>query len=517
MTQESWTATVRGGKLLALSRETLRAPAGAEALQLPVGAIAPGFWDCHVHVASLAAAVRSGWLPEVSSVEELVARLRDHAVSNPEREGLFVRTANLEARCLAEGRLPTAADLDRAEAARPLVVADVNKAIGNTAAIRLAGLASETEPPGGLIGRDGSGRPTGIAWFAAKALLERLAAGPRPAAFAEDFVRGLSFLAERGVTVAVEATASIAEAEAIGELDAQGRLPCRVIVQLRASSEDRMAKLEGSALEFGQPLGPMSCIGPAKILFDGFVMHRTARALLPYRDEPENSGTYFNPPERLAALVRRAFARGFPVAVHVTGDAALCEAVEILGRERDRLGSRAPAGSYFIHGYFAPAGLPERMADLGIGLVVQPAFLYHWADTLERFVGPERTADFYALERLLAAGVRPAAGSDAPVADPDPFLGLYAATTRRSASGRAWGEEHRLPVATALKLYRESARGLFSWSGFPAEVEVGRDADFVVLDRDPAELPPAQMRRVGVLAAVVGGRLVAQPRVHGSR
>jgi len=86
-------------------------------------------------------------------------------------------------------------------------------------------------------------------------------------------------------------------------------------------------------------------------------------------------------------------------------------------------------------------------------------------------------------------GVTVAAGSDAPVAMPDPLLDLYAATTPRSANGRAWGEEHRLEVASALRLHRQSA----------------------------ADLPPGRLREVRVLAVVLGGRVVAQPSVQGSR
>jgi len=517
MPKDGWVAFVEKGRLVALARAS-EAPESRrrQAIALPPGVIAPGFWDCHVHVASLGAAVRCGYLAEVASVEGLVARASELAAARGERAGLHFRTPNLEARCLGEGRLPTAADLDRVKARRPLVIADVNKAIGNTAALRLAGLASETGHPAGIIERDASGSPTGVAWFGAKRRLERAVAGPSKS-FEEDFVAGLRFLAERGVTVAVEGSASIGEIETIRRLDAEGRLPCRLVAQVAASSEEQMAELERSTLEFGQPLGPMSRVGAAKIFFDGFVMHRTARLLSPYVGEPGNRGSYFNRPERLAELVRRAFARGFPVAVHVTGDAGLREAAEIVARERERRGTRAPEGSYFIHGYFAPPGLPERLAALEIGLVAQPAFLYHWADTLEGFVGPARTADFYPLDDLLSAGVRVAAGSDAPVADPDPLLGLYAATTRRSASGRVWGERHRLEVASALRLYRKSAGELFAWSGFPAEVREGHPADLLVLDKDPARVPPDELRDVRVLAVVVGGRVVAQPSVQGSR
>jgi len=484
---------VKGGRIAAIggSRDEAArlAPPGAEILELPDGCILPGFWDCHVHAASLGEAAAGCWLYDAGSVEEIVTRVAEYAALHPGEAVIACRAGNLEAAALAEGRLPTPADLDRAERARPVVISDVNKCAGNSAALAAAGFAE----------------PTGVAWFGEKARLEGLLSKRRAGDFAERFVAGLRVLAARGVTVAVEGYLSPPQIATVRRLDAEGRLACRVIAQVAASTEEQSRAFTESGLEFGEALGPMSRVGPAKVFFDRFVMHRSARMSQPYAGEPENFGGYFNPPEAFAARVRAAFGRGFPVAAHVTGDRGLAEAVEILAREMERGG---PAGSFIIHGYFAPEGLPERMAGLGLGLAAQPAFLHHWADTLERFVGRERAEHFYPLDRYLAAGVTVGASADAPIADPAPLLGLDAMATRRSASGRVWGEEHALPMEEALWLYGESAARLFAWSGLSARLEVGEPADLVVLGRDPREAKAEEAREIRVLAAVVGGRAI---------
>jgi len=499
---------VKGGRIAALgaSREEAEreAPAGSEILEFPHGWVRPGFWDCHVHVASLGATAAGCWLYDARSIEEIISRVAQYASQNLEKPVVAGRAANVDAATLAEGRLPTAQDLDRAERERPVIISDVNKCVGNSAALAAAGLTAHTpDPPGGEVERGKDGEPTGVVWFGARAALEKLLPRGRVVDFAERFSAGLQALAARGVTVAVDGYEGPEQIEAVRRLDAGGRLPCRVIVQVAASSEEQLRAFEASGLEFGGELGPMSRVGPAKLFFDQFVMHRTARMFGPYEGEPENLGGYFNPPEELPRRIRAAFARGFPVAVHVTGDRGIVEAADILARE---LGRGGPDGSFIIHGYFAPEGAPERMAELGIGLAAQPAFLYHWADTLERFVGRERTEHFYPLDRCLAAGVAVGASADAPIADPDPLLGLYAMTTRRSASGRVWGQQHALPMAQALELYTGSATRLFSWSGFPGLLAVGQQADFVVLDRNPMETKPEDVRSVRVLATFVAGR-----------
>ena len=463
-------------------------PVGADFLEFPGGCVLPGFWDCHVHIAWLGAMRAACWLFDARSISEIVQRVSRWAAAHPDAPAVPCRTANLEPAALAEGRMPAPADLDAVE--RPVVISDVNKCLGNTAALAAAGIdPAACDPPG-------------VLWFGEKSRLERILPPQRQGAFAERFEAGLHALAALGVTTAVEGYATPDEVAAIRRLDAEGRLPCRVIVQLAASTPEQVHAFEASGLEFAQPLGPLSQIGPAKIFYDQFAMHRTARMTQPYQDESANTGAYFNGPEAFAQRLQAARDRGFPVAVHVTGDAGLAEAVDAMAREGCR------EGSFIIHGYFVPEGTAARMAGLGIGLAAQPAFLYHWADTLERFVGTDRVDRFYPFDHYLAAGVAVGASADAPIADPDPLLGLYAATTRRSASGRTWGPDHALAMDAALTLYGESAARLFPSSGLSARLAIGEPADFVVLDRDPRTFDPADLRSIGILATFVAGRPV---------
>lgn len=492
------------------------APPGSTILDFPHACVLPGFWDTHVHVAAVGGTALACRLYHARSIAEIVDRLAEHAARNPTRPVLAARAGNLDPAALADGRLPAANDLDAAEQDRPVVLSDVNKCIGNTAALAAAGLTAATpDPPGGALDRHQDGRPTGVAWFSGgKALLEAMLPLPRPEEFADRFAAGLECLAERGITTAVEAQATVGQIDAIRQLDAEGRLACRVVVQPAASTDDQLRAFEASTLTFGEPLGPRSCLGPAKLFFDRFVMHRSARMTQPYAGQPENLGDYFTPPDQLAARLRAVLDRGFPAAIHVTGDRGVAEALEACTIELGRRGAAAPAGSYLIHAYLPPPGAPARMAELGIGLAAQPPFLYHWADTLARFLGRERAERFYPFDEYLAAGVTVAGGSDGPITDPDPLLSLHALTARQSASGRAWGPEHALSMDRALELHTGSAARLVAWSGLRGDLAVGAPADLVVLDRDP-RATPGDVRSIRVLATFVGGRETYRARADG--
>jgi len=483
---------IAGGCIAALgaSAEEVRrsAPAGAEVLGFPGGFVRPGFWDTHIHIARTGAAARFGpMLYEARSIAEMVERLADFARRHPKLPAIVARAGCLDERVLAEGRLPAAEDLDRADPGRPVAVVDVNKCVLNSRAAEAAGALPE-----------GPDWPVRVNRFLSQELMAQA-----PGGFAEDFRLGTEVLARRGVTCAVDGHTLAAQADAVRRLDADGLLGCRAIVHPATSWEGDLEDFQASGLSFGEELGPLSRVGPLKILYDLFVMHRTALMTRPYRGEPHNFGRRNIPPDGLRTRLAAARERGFPVAIHVTGDRGAAEAVEAFEAE---LARRVPAGSLLIHAYFPPEDLPDRMAALGMGLAAQPVFLRHWAETLERFVGWERIGDFNPLDDYLAAGVTVAAGSDAPICDFGPLAGIHAMVTRRSLSGREWGPAHAIPRKAALDLYAGSAARLFAWSHFPGSLEVGGPADFTVLDRDLATCRPEEIIGAKVLATYVAGR-----------
>ena len=219
----------------AVAREARR---GCEILHFPDGCVVPGFWDTHLHVASFGAAAAGCLLYDAASIEQIVERLADHAGRHPELRVVVGHAGNLDPAVLAEGRLPTAADLDRAERERPVLVTDVNKCIGNSAALAAAGLTG--------------GETSGVVWFGDKGLLGKLIPRARPEAFAEQLVAGLEALAARGITTVVDGYESPEQIATVRRLDAEGRLACRVIAQPAARSEAQLDALRASDLEFGR-------------------------------------------------------------------------------------------------------------------------------------------------------------------------------------------------------------------------------------------------------------------------
>jgi len=219
-----------------------------------------------------------------------------------------------------------------------------------------------------------------------------------------------------------------------------------------------------------------------KFFSDGSLGSRTARMRAPYLGYPDERGLWLTEPQELAAGLERARAHGFPVSVHAIGD----EAVSLVaGLNPERIEHVQ---------ILAPEDLPRIRAVASM----QPVHLLDDRLQSEQLLG-QRSSGYYRLRSLHAQGTRLSFGSDAPVASPDPWLGIHAACLRRLRGQEAWYPGECLDRLTALRAYTDG----MGWEGHHS-LEIGSVADFCVLDRDPLTCPwPSEIQ---VLRTVVAGQ-----------
>jgi predicted amidohydrolase YtcJ len=123
---------------------------------------------------------------------------------------------------------------------------------------------------------------------------------------------------------------------------------------------------------------------------------------------------------------------------------------------------------------------------------------------------PEHSDELYAYASWRRAGIRVAGSSDAPVITADPLIGIRDAVLRRTSGGRVLGPGEVLTVREALAMYTTEAAFAMHRERDIGSLEPGKLADFVVLDRNPLDVPPEQIPGIRVLATVVGGQTVFQ-------
>jgi predicted amidohydrolase YtcJ len=428
--------TVRGRAIAALDGE------GGESL--PDGAvILPGFTDSHVHLLTWASSLRELALAG-ESLDGVLEQVRGAAGNG------FVRGFGWH---FDDDGALTRSVLDAVAPDTPvaLLAHDYHSLWVNSAALALADAPLDVE--GGVVERDASGEPTGmLRETAAWAFRDRYVLPSRPEQL--DALReALPVLSSRGVTALHDKDGWIDCLGVVRELRASdGELPVRIWHSTPADNMDA----EGA--------------GYVKAFMDGTLGSRTARLI-------GGGGVEVTSREAFAQIVRDAAARRLPVAVHAIGDQAAPDALDAFEETREEWAGLRPRIEHAqcVH----PDDVP-RFAGLGVTASIQPSMAITDQHVAERLWG-DRLDRAYAYATLHRAGVRLAGGSDAPVEDLDPLLGI------RSAVLREWRPQERLTLDMALRAWTEVPAWLEGREHSHGRLAPGYAADLAILDRDPAD------------------------------
>ena len=520
-TGPGYTASVlwaQGGRIRALGGPELLAAAPPELPRTDLGGgwALPGFNDSHLHLLDVGRGLASVDLFGASGPADIAARcaafVRAHAV--PPGQAVYGNGWNQD---LFAGphALPTRADLDAAVPDHPLLLDRVcgHIMLCNTAALRAAGITSQTpDPPGGGIDRGPGGEPNGLLRDNAVALVRPLLPAETPAACAGRWRAALAHAAAHGLT-SVQ-TCDVRSRDwptvlaALEELDAQDALPLRLTLQCAMDTPEDLQALWDAGYRPGAH-GKRWKIGPLKLFLDGSLGARTAWLRGGYADAPGAHGLCCLPMAEALALARKADAAGMQVVAHAIGDGAMEEMLDIIETLNAPRGGANPLRHGVVHCQVTAPGQWDRLAALGAGALVQPIFLDYDHTIVTARCGAALAGTSYAFGDAVRRGLPVSYGTDAPVESLDPLRNLYAAVTRRPLSGGApWQPQQAVTRAQALFCYTQGS----AWQEF-AEAEKGRLApgllaDFTVLDRDYFTVPEADIPRLRVQATVTGGQVV---------
>jgi hypothetical protein len=467
---------------------------GPERIDLDGRCVVPGFTDSHVHFPTWAMAQHEVRLEGTTSVEEAVARVR---------EALGTGTGWLRGRGWRSGdwspaREPTRHDLDAIAPYRPvaLMARDSHSVWLNSAALAQAN--GDLQVPGGVVELDERGEPTGVlreesCWHFRDRYIETT-----DDEYVEAMRAGIKLAASRGVTAVHDKDGWLGALRFWQRLEAEGSLALRVWQSLPAEKADELA-----AVDVRGGLGsPLLKLGYLKAFMDGTLGSQTARML-------DGSGVEITSREGLEHFIRRAARAGFPIAVHAIGDRAnrdALDAFEATRAEWQPLGLRQRIEHAQL---LAPEDVP-RFAELGVAASEQFSHAPSDRDLADRFWG-ELDSEPYAFRSLLESGAVLVNGSDAPIEELDPLLGIRAGVARTLDDRDAWRPEQALTVEQALHASTVAPAWLARDERRRGKLVPGYLADLVVLDRDPLACGPDELGEIRVVATMLGGGWTHNP------
>nr|WP_296958567.1 amidohydrolase [uncultured Mediterraneibacter sp.] len=292
-------------------------------------------------------------------------------------------------------------------------------------------------------------------------------------------------------------------------LDARGELNIRHYEQcLFERAEDAKAFIE-EGFRTGQR-GNHFTIGPMKLLQDGSLGARTAAMNEPYTDDPQNRGIITFTQEELDDLFAFFDQHQMQAAVHCIGDRAMDMVIEAV--EKSPYREKNPKNRHgIVHCQITNQRILEAMKQQDILAYIQPVFIDLDMNTVEPAIGSERMDKIYAWKSMLDLGIHTSGGSDAPVVSFDAMENIYFAVTRRNIQGQpeeGWIPSEKMSVDEAVKLFTKNAAYASYTEDENGTIEVGKNADFVVLERDIYQIDPEEIKTTKVDLTILGGKPV---------
>jgi predicted amidohydrolase YtcJ len=472
--------------------------------------VLPGLTDAHFHLYDWALGLGRLQLADTRSLEDLCERVVLRVRETPPGRWILGQGWN-EARWPA-ARIPRRSDLDDAAPDHPVLLwrSDLHLAVVNTLALKEAGItASTSDPPEGIIDRDGSGRPTGVL----RELAINLVSGVVPPVTEDETMaylrEGIPRLHRQGLT-------GLHDFRIMGGAD--GPPAFRAYQRLRAAGELALrlwmlipGELLDEAIALGLRSGmgdPYLRIGHVKLFSDGAQGPRTAWMLEAFLDA-DHCGMPLKPMDEIADAVRRADRAGLAVAVHAIGDRANRELLAVFEQCAKRTKPYSVRHRVEHVQNIRPSDV-ARLGGLGIVASMQPIHATDDIPVIELSVG-DRARFAYPLREVWDAGVTLALGSDCPVADPNPMWGIHAAVTRQRRDGTpvgGWYPAQRLTVSEAVWGFTMGPAVACGRQAEFGSITPGKWADLVVLDRDILRIEPMEIADAQVVMTVVDGRVV---------
>ena len=471
--------------------------------------IIPGLIDSHAHLYGLAISLSQAPLRDTNSKEQIIQRLREHEKHLSDGDWLLGRGWDQNDWPVKE--FPGRADLDSAFPDRPVWLRRIDGHAGwaNSAALAMADqdLSGDWQPQGGFIYRDADGQANGVLVDGAMELVEKAVPEISQELLRASLGLAIQQMLSLGLTGVHDMGIDQSVFELYQRLIGAGQFPTRVYAFTDGAGETLDWLCDNGAIADASGRLYMHAV---KLYIDGAMGSRGAALLADYSDDGGNAGLLFMPAVDLEAKIEKALACGFQVGVHAIGDrgnrVALDALESVIGKYPEN-----PGRHRVEHAQTLTADDIPRFAQLGIIAAMQPTHATSDMYWVEDRLGPERVRYAYAWRSLLDSGARLALGSDFPVEQVNPMLGIHAAVTRQDTKGwppGGWYPKESLSREEAVRGFTLDA----AYAGFMEKsvgsLESGKRADFIVLDQNIFEIEAAEIAAVRVLQTWLDGELV---------
>jgi len=496
------------GKFIAVGGEELVDQYSAKkVLDLQKLPVYPGFIDSHCHFLGLGLSLQQVDLVGTKSFEEVLDRVKKFSQKN-ELEAIVGR--GWDQNDWEDQSLPTKSTLDELFPETPVALRriDGHALLVNQKALDLAGIDKNTEVPGGTIIKDKKGELTGVLVDAPMKLVSDIL--PKPST--ENKIQALKEAEkigfENGLTTVSIAGMDKEDIYLIDSLQKAGVLKMRVYAMVSNTPEN---------VDHFLSRGPIKTdnlnVRSFKVYADGALGSRGAALKESYTDLANHLGEFITPKDSLEKLAYKLATTPFQMNTHAIGDAANHVVLEAYNKAL--VFSDDPRWRIEHAQIIDTTDL--KLFNRKIIPSVQPTHAtsdMYWA---EDRLGKNRLAGAYANKALLGRSGRIALGTDFPVEQVSPILTFYSAVARQDLE--EYPEQGYLPENKLSRM--EALSGMTLWGAYAnfeenqkGSIEVGKVADFVILDRDILSVSENRIPKARIVATLLNGNIVYSNRIN---
>ena len=468
--------------------------------------VVPGFIDCHCHPRGVNELFEVN--ANLRSVAAIQDALRKKVAQTP--PGFWVQGFMFDDTKLTDGPL-TRWHLDDVSNRHPIAVhhRGGHTSWYNSTAFRLAGVTRETsDPDHGRFFRDAAGEHDGRVAELARDRFARVGELTRytPEQQRERARLGMQHMsklfAAAGLTSVHDAGASAESMRACEDARAAGELRHRAYLMVRGPYE--RLRDAGVYTGFGDE---WIRVGGVKRTADGSASERTMRMSTPYVGTSDH-GILTMTQADIDAIVEDAHRNSWQIGIHANGDVA----IDMVLRAYERVLRQWPHPDRrhrIEHCTLVNPDLLRRIRATGTIPAPFWTYVYYHGEKWEAY-GEEKARWMFAHRSFLDAGIPVVGASDYGPGPFEPLMAIQSMVTRKDYRGREWGPNQRVSVAEALRIATVNGARASYEEALKGSITAGRLADFVILEKDPHDVPPDTIKDIRVIHTVAGGRTTHQ-------
>jgi predicted amidohydrolase YtcJ len=496
---------VQDGKIVAVGTndEILKEYKSDSVVDAKGAAVYPGFIDAHAHFLGYGQALYAVDLMFVPSWEEAITRVKDFAAKHPGKG--WIKGRGWDQNRFPGKQFPTNAELNALFPDRPVLLerVDGHASIANDFALSLAGVKPGQTIEGGQFTMQ-DGKLTGLLVDNAVGVVERFV----PTATRNDYKDWLTAAQQNcfatGLTTITDCGLSPADIDQVDALQKSNDLKMRLYVMLSDKPESYTSKYFTNG---GYITDRLSVKG-VKVYGDGALGSRGACLLQPYSDKAGWSGFLLSSPAHFDSIAAKLIHTDFQMCTHAIGDSANRTILNVYAKY---LKGKNDKRWRIEHAQIINPADFHLFGDNSIIPSVQPTHgtsdMYWAGDRL----GAERLKGGYAYKQLLEQNNWLPLGTDFPVEEINPFKTFLASVARQDSKGFPAGG---FQMENALTR-EQTVRGMTIWAAKAnrmekqvGSLEVGKKADFIILDKDLMKVPTDSILQIKVLKTYLNGERV---------